>query len=215
MTELSGFTPVTPLAVVPPQSLRVPTNKTDAIAQAATILEALWDAVDNGLAPNIKVEVLRHNPPGGTPTTMCRITPTALDGVANTVANPGDWLCADTTGVKGMTNDAYAAQFTQNVPIEWAATTTPPQAVAGAGLTATLTFPQPTSANRPFTYTADGPGTIGEFVTAPDGTVTAQVTGLADGAECSWTITVNTQYPGVTATSVASNTITAFDQPSS
>ena len=208
MTELSGFSPVAKLFnSVQPQSFQVPRSRDDGVAKAGGIFGGIWDAVEAGLSDNIKIEVLRFRPPDAPSFVMCRIIPVQLDGVAATPANPGGWVAIDDHGIRGMSNDDYAAQFTQNVPVEWAATTTAPVATLNDDSSVTLSFPQPTSANRPFTYTAAGDGTIGQFSTDGNGQVSAKITGLAAG-DHSWTVTVNTQYPGVTATSVASNTIT-------
>jgi hypothetical protein len=147
------------------------------------------------------------------------------------IAFPGDWVLVTDASYDATTNAWTVASttqvivygigtgqvgnpvdfvntFTANTPI--VAATTPPVATAEAGLTATLRFSQPTSADGPFTYSLNGPGTAGAFTTDDNGNVTATVTGLTDGAEVSWTVTVNTPYAGVTATSVASNTVAAF-----
>jgi hypothetical protein len=125
------------------------------------------------------------------------------------------WTVASTTQVivygkgTGQVGNAldFVDTFTANTPLAWAATTTAPVATAEAGLTATLTFPQPTSADGPFTYALNGPGT-GTF-SQPDtnGQITCTITGLTAG-QASWTVGVSTPYSGVGATSVASNTIT-------
>jgi hypothetical protein len=132
---------------------------------------------------------------------------------------PVGWTVAPTTQVivygkgTGQVGNAldFVNTFTDNTPVVWAATTAAPVATAEAGLTATLVFPQPTSADGPWTYALNGPGT-GTF-SAPDanGNVTANITGLTEGASSSWTITVNTTYTGVTATSVATVAVTAFN----
>lgn len=217
MTELSGFSPISKLdpVDVAPQSLRVPVDKAGAVDEAATILSALWDAVDAGLSPNIKVEILRRNPPDGDPVTMCRITPVRPDGVASSVANPGDWLAADSSGVRGMTNDVYASQFTQNMPIEWTATATAPVASIGTDGKAVLTFPQPTSANRPFAYavkqheSGDAVGVVGD-PSVVDGAVTLALDFAPTADAVSFVVHVDaTDYAGVEADSLASNTVTA------
>jgi hypothetical protein len=147
------------------------------------------------------------------------------------IAFPGDWVLVTDASYDATTNAWTVASttqvivygvgtgqvgtpvdfvdtFTANTPI--VAATTPPVATAEAGLTATLRFSQPTSADGPFTYALNGPGTAGAFTTDENGNVTVTVAGLTEGAEVSWTVTVNTPYAGVTATSVASNTVTAF-----
>jgi hypothetical protein len=112
-------------------------------------------------------------------------------------------------GLMGTAVD-FVNTYHANTPMEWAATVTPPVAAAAPDLTATLTFPQPMSPNGPFSYTLVGPGTTGEFSDPDtDGNVTTTITGLTDGAECFWTVNVTTSYPGVSATSQPSNTITA------
>ncbi|ORW24007.1 hypothetical protein AWC19_00170 [Mycobacterium palustre] len=163
-----------------------------------------------GLTNLIEIDVQRVP---NTDSVQCRIRPWSADGAQqNGVADPGGWLAVDGTNVVGMSNVDYAAQFTQNVPLEWAATTTAPVATLNEDGTVTLTFPQPTSANRPFTYTATGPGTVGPFTTDPSGSVSATITGLTGDTLGPWTVECATQYEGVTATSVASNTI-AVPQP--
>jgi hypothetical protein len=151
--------------------------------------------------------------------------------VVDQVAFPNDWVLATDAGYDATTNVWTVASttqvivygtgtgqvgspidfvntFTANTPLVWAPTVV---ATAEAGLTATLVFQQPTSADGPFTYALTGPGTAGAFTTDDNGNVTVTITGLTEGAEVSWTVTVSTQYAGVTATSVASNTVTAFD----
>jgi hypothetical protein len=131
-------------------------------------------------------------------------------------ATTNAWTVASTTqvivygvGIGQVGNPVdFVDTFTANTPVVWTPTVV---ATAEAGLTATLAFQQPTSADGPFTYALNGPGTAGEFTTDANGNVTVTVTGLTEGAEVSWTVTVNTPYAGVTATSVASNTVTAFD----
>jgi hypothetical protein len=108
MTELSGFSAVQKIcADLAPQSLQVPSTKEDGIARAAAIFEGLWDAVNADLAPNVTIEILKHDG-----VTYCRITPWQADGITKTVANPGDWIAIDGSRILGMTNDAYTAQFT-------------------------------------------------------------------------------------------------------
>jgi hypothetical protein len=104
----------------------------------------------------------------------------------------------------------FVDTFTANTPLVWAAMTTPPVATPGPGLTATLVFPQPTSADGPFTYALNGPGTGVFSEPNAEGEITCNITGLTAAAQASWTVTVNTTYTGVTATSAASNTVTAF-----
>jgi hypothetical protein len=128
--------------------------------------------------------------------------------------SPADW--------KGI-NPEFADKYSTNTPIIWAATATPPLAIAGEGGTAKLWFPQPVSANRPFTYPAvsqhdmtedtAGPAALeGDPVIDAAGNVTLTVTGLVDGHEYSWAVDVDTQYEGVSATSLSTLPV-AFATP--
>lgn len=105
----------------------------------------------------------------------------------------------------------FVGAFTVNMALAWMAMSSgaAPVAIEIGSSSATLSFFEPTSANGSFTYTLTGPGTAGEFTTDPTGKVSTTITGLTPGAQCSWTVTVSTQYEGVTATSAVSNTITA------
>jgi hypothetical protein len=139
------------------------------------------------------------------------VTDVSMDAGALTVAPTSQvFVYSDISVGQAGTATDFVDTFTANTPLVWAATATAPFATAEAGLTATLVFRQPTSADGPFTYTLTGPGTAGEFTTDDNGNVTVTVTGLTAG-EVSWTVTVDTPYSGVAATSVASNTVTAFD----
>lgn len=223
--DLSGFTPVTPLErkVFQPQSLQVPDGKDDFLANSAKIIEALWDCVENDLSPNVTIEILKPRDAQ----TYCRISPWNMDGVTKTTANPGDWITVDGSKISGMTQDSYADEFTKEVPLEWLSMTIAPIFTAQEGLSAIATFPQPTSANRPFSYILNvtrhesgRPSLPKAFPLEPEiaGRVMTNVVlrlpkgSLTDGSEYSATVTVNTQYKGVTATSVASNKIKAFDE---
>lgn len=215
MTELPGFTTVTRLRPsFEPQALQVPAGKAELVKAAAQLIGALWDAVDGDLSPNVTIEILKH-----AGTTFCRISPWNNDGVTKTVANPGDWIAIDGATIAGVNPDDYAAEFSANVPIKWEATATAPVAVAEPGRTATVTCPQPSSANRPFTYTATvmdhtaGRNIVPSIsITDPGGIVTVKLSNLPNEHEFSTTITVTTQY-GTTAKSVASNKFTSFEQP--
>lgn len=135
-----------------------------------------------------------------------------------------DWLVVDDEGALSTwhggsqwpgNNPEFADQFP--IPaVEWAATSAAPDAAAEPGLTASLTVPQPTSCNAPFTYTVSqtvGGVTsdatlVGDPVLA-DGNATLTVGDLTVGAEYTFVVTVRTPYAGVTATSVATAPITA------
>lgn len=157
---------------------------------------------------------------------------------ADQFAYPGDWiLVTDATytdedgwtvqstsratvygvsaGLVGTASD-FVSTFTSNTPIVWVSTATAPTATAETGLSMQLAFPQPTSADGPFTYsytlTDHTASTTAEPVaftpTVTDGNCTDTITGLTEGHEYSATITVTDHY-SQTATSLASNTVTA------
>ena len=117
-------------------------------------------------------------------------------------------------GLPGTAVD-FVNMFTANVPLAWSPA---PSLTAGPGLIATLSFLQPTSPNGPFTYVvnlADATENVTTGITTltpsvdANGNVTMTIPGLIEGHDYSATVTVDTQYPGVTETSEASNTITA------
>ncbi|ORV87023.1 hypothetical protein AWC11_16505 [Mycobacterium interjectum] len=157
---------------------------------------------------------------------------------ADQFAYPGDWILVTdatytdedgwtlqstsratiygfSTGLVGTATD-FVNTFTANTPIVWAATTTAPTATAETGLSMQLAFPQPTSADGPFTYsytlTDQTASTTAEPVgftpTLVDGNAAAAIPDLTEGHEYSATVTVTDHY-GQTATSLASNTVTA------
>jgi hypothetical protein len=173
------------------------------MANAAEIVELLTELLAESGVVSDSAPVMQS----GQPVYQIAIS---QPGYIDQIANLNDWIVlgGDVAAVV-WPNVKFLATFTANIALVWAPTTVAPVAVAGPGLTATLTFPQPASPNGPWSYSATGPGTVGEFTTDSTGNISAPVTGLTADAECSWTVTVDTQYDGVTATSAASNTITA------
>lgn len=131
----------------------------------------------------------------------------------------GDWIVYEAgTARLYRWPDMPSTFTTEEVPLDWAATMSAPILEALPGLTARLTFPQPTSPNGPFNYTFSGgtPGAdpapitpISRPVVNADGNLFAEFTGLSEGAQYDAVVTVTTPYPDITATSVTSNTITA------
>jgi hypothetical protein len=118
-------------------------------------------------------------------------------------------------GLPGTAVD-FVNIFTANVPLVWP--TDVPSLTAQGGLTATLSFLQPTSPNGPFTYVVNLTDVTANTTTEitpttpsmdPSGNVTISIPVPVEGHEYRATVTVNTQYPGVTATSEVTNTITA------
>lgn len=128
-------------------------------------------------------------------------------GYATLTGYNGNWIVSDGTNVTILTNPVFISTYTVNVALAWAPTTIAPTATLNPDSTVTLSFPQPTSPNGPWTYSASGGGTVGEFSTDVNGNVTAQTSVLSAG-DYTWTVTVATQYEGVTATSAATQTIT-------
>jgi len=116
-------------------------------------------------------------------------------------------------GLPGTAVD-FVDMFTAITPLVW---TPVPNLTAESGLTAALSFLQPTSPNGPFTYVVNLTDVTANTTTGStptpsvdaSGNVTMTISGLIEGHEYRATVTVNTQYPGITATSEVTNTITA------
>lgn len=221
MTDLTGFTATAPLNPLPgPQALQVPATMEDAAAVAAQVLGALAALVASGLTPHVQIDIVPKVDPDGTSYPICNVSAWRSDGVTKTTAGPGWWIAIDGSKPEAMSNDDYAAAYTQAVPVVWAATTVAPVLALSDAGAASLVFPQPTSANRPFTYTVkDSAGATvavsGAPTVAADGTVTLQldVAAVAAGASAGpYTAHVATQYSAVAEVdSLPSNTVT---QPS-
>ncbi len=219
MTELSGFSRVDKLGVdLSPQSLRVPKGKDAAIEKAGVILGGIWDAVEQGLSPHVEIHVKKH-PTGQV---YCEIKPWDLDGVAtNGVALPGMRLAIDGLRLRAMSNKEYASHFTENEDIEWAAETTPPAAEFVDDTTALLTFEQPTSANRPFTYAVkakeDGASAFTDAADLQqritDDTVQLLVGGRTPGKGCKFKVVVTATRYNLTATSAVAVAVRPEPEP--
>jgi hypothetical protein len=115
-------------------------------------------------------------------------------------------------GLPGTAVD-FVNMFTANTPLVW---TPAPGLTAESGLVATLNFLQPTSPNGPFSYvvnltdvTANATTQITPDASVDGPNVTMTIPDLTEGHEYHATVTVSTQYPGVTETSEVTNTITA------
>jgi hypothetical protein len=129
-----------------------------------------------------------------------------------------DWVVFDGTTARVLTTAQVVAAYTADVPLQWAPTATAPVATALGASQASIVFPQPTSANGPFTYsveqtntTADttGPATILSDSVDDNGNTTIIVADLTDGDDYTFTVTVDTPYTDATATSLPSNPVTA------
>lgn len=196
MTELSGFSAAQKLGPdLGPQSMRVPISRDEAVEKAAGITDAIFDALEAGLSKNIKAEFLMDP---NTRRPYCRIDIQQPDDVRHEIANPGDWMAVDGLALRAMINSEYAGRFTQNVPLEWDNTVTAELLEDGR---VKLTWPQPTSANRPFAYTVkDSEGQdLDTTPTETGGIVTAVLeAGLSTpGDSETFTVHVATQYQGV------------------
>lgn len=122
------------------------------------------------------------------------------------------------SGLPGTALD-FVNTFTANTPVVWAATTTAPVAASQSGLTATLVFDQPTSADGPWTYAATQTDTGDSSTSAAvldgdpvisNGQVTVKIKSLTEGHGYTFTPSVTTQYSGVTATGLPSNAVPAI-----
>lgn len=118
----------------------------------------------------------------------------------------GSWIVFDGTHVDVLTNAEFVAAYSYNVPLVWAATTTPPDAAPQSGLSVQIFTPAPTSANGPWTYSirlVDSNGDATEYDNQPtvtNGQLAWTIGGLT-ATDYTGTITVATKYPGVEATS--------------
>ena len=231
MTELSGFTAAQPLAQIGPQSLRLPSSMAevcdcDSGCGASQILQGLAQIVASGLTDRIDIKVQAVTT---TERVRVLVIPWKKDGVAdNGAAPPGGWVAVDGTEVVGMGNSEYASRWTNNLPLKWDGTVAA-ELIDGGRVK--LTFPQPTSANRPFTYSVtsdgqdvplvgspvvhDGQNEIVSGVPVPTGAV-VDVTidaGLTQpGQSAAYCVHVATQYQGVSGQSPESNTVTVPEQ---
>lgn len=211
---LSGFQPIAPLVDVTYEGLLI--QGTEQSVEIAQAIEQAYvaGAIDSGVT---KME----NYPSGAPGWTVQLT---IDGVL-CVGYQYDWLVqgsdnslrifAGTSQWPGI-NAQIAGKFTTNTPLIWAATA--PAATATVGGAASIVFPEPTSANAPFTYTVtQTDATTGDTSAATlsgepvvsGGNVTLTVTGLTEGDQVTFQVVVATQYDGVTATSLATALITA------
>lgn len=207
MAELSGFSAAQSLANIGPQSLRLPTTMDEVCdcqsnCGASRILRGLAQIVVSGLTDLIEINVQAVPAPDRV---QVVVIPWKKDGVAkNGVAPPGGWIAVDGSEVVGLGNGEYAERWSNNMPLEW-------DGQVAAELLDTgqvkLTFPQPTSANRPFTYTVKD----GEEATVPtvgdpqlDATrviLTADTALTNPGDSETLIVHVATQYDGVEADS--------------
>lgn len=179
-------------------------------ATASDVVTALAAAVELGYQANVKA--MNQN---GAVTFSITL---ASSGYPSLTVSNGNWLVSNGTSMSVYTAAQFVATYTADTPMIWAPTSTPPVAAAESGLTATITFPQPTSANGPWTYTATytdttanttGTATISGGPVLNGSDVTITVEGLIEGDDYTFEVTCDTTYDGVTATSVASNSITA------
>jgi hypothetical protein len=212
-----GFEPATLLQ--PPSYWWIQISGT---AQGIEISQALEAAVAVGIIANGTSVVNMKNGVLG-----WQISVIELDNIQE-FCGQGDYIVLVTnssgtiTGIQlyngpaGIFNDPLFSGFlTANVPLVWAATTTPPVAAPQPGGTATIVFQQPTSPNAPWNYTVSqttgGTTSVATFELSVDdsGNVTLTVSGLVAGSEYTFVVTVNTQYSGVSATALPTNQITA------
>jgi hypothetical protein len=117
-----------------------------------------------------------------------------------------DWFVCDGRDAWNIPQATVNSDFTVEPILTWTAMLKPPSASLNADGTVTLAFAQPLSPTGAFSYTATGPGTIGQFSTAANGLVTATVSGLSGQTAGPWTVSVTAAY-GLTGTSLPSNTV--------
>jgi hypothetical protein len=113
MTELSGFSAIQPVAQIAPQALKVPASKAEAIERASEVFAGLWDAVEHGLSPVVKIIIHKH-PQGYV---FCDITPFDTDGVKdNGVALPGHFIAVDGSKLRALTQAELGALVGEPLP---------------------------------------------------------------------------------------------------
>lgn len=142
-------------------------------------------------------------------------------GYTNLIGSEGQWIVCDGINVSIVSAAQLVALYTANVALTWVPTTTAPVASARSGQQATLSFPQPSSPNGPWTYavtqtdTTSGPTTqaatlVGNPSVDVNGNVTLMVEDLVAGHVYTFVVTITaTNYAGVSATSVATVAVTA------
>jgi hypothetical protein len=182
--------------------------------QAVEIAEAIQTAKILGTIDDGRSWMTNY--PDGTPGWIVQLT---IDGVLYT-GYQFDWLVLDSENRLKLwhgasqwpgINPEFADVF-QVPEIEWAATTQAPTAAARVG-SATISFPQPTSSNAPFTYTVSQNDITANLTT--EAVITSSSAGsvtvgdLSTGHEYTFEVIVNTAYAGVTATSLVTSAITA------
>jgi hypothetical protein len=138
-------------------------------------------------------------------------------GFANLNGTNGCWIVSDGDHVDILVNTDFIAAYTANVALVWAAISTPPVVEPAANGTAVVTTSAPTSPNGPWTYSLDltdttssGVTTVSDQPTLANGILTWNLAGLTVGDEYTVTLSVDTQYDGVSANSVPSSTFTAI-----
>lgn len=182
------------------------------VTTAADTVAAITTAVLNGYRAQVNA-----NMDNGTPSFS--VTLTSLNGYPSAVVADGCWAVWDGTMMSSLTTDQLVSTYTARVPLAWAATETAPAATAIAGSMANIVFPQPTSANGPWTYSvsqtdttanATGPAaTSGTPAVDGSGNVTLTVEGLTEGDTYTFAVTCSTQYAGISAVAPATSPITA------
>jgi hypothetical protein len=178
-------------------------------ATAQDAVTAINTAVTNGM--RAQVNIVNDN---GVPTWTVTLM---QSGYPNITANQGDWIVSDGAQLVAVSNTDFLATYTANTALVWAATSVAPVATAQSGLQATISCPTPMSANGPWTFsctiTNSTSGsitteTVGDAVVAND-QVSFTASDLIEGDTYTFQIVCDTQYDGVTATSLASASITA------
>lgn len=137
-------------------------------------------------------------------------------GKVQVVANDTDYFVFDGQNVWAIPLDTVTADYTVVEQLTWDATTTAPTATAEPGQSMQVVFPEPASTDGPFTYTYTLADHTANTTAAPvaftptitDGNGAEIINGLTAGHEYSATVAVADNY-GQTATSLASNTVTA------
>lgn len=171
-------------------------------ATAADVVTALNTIAPLGWHGTVTTSVQPNTNP---PYVVWNITLTRT-GYPDLKGTNGSWIVSDGVHVDILTNTDFTTTYTTNTPLEWSATTNPPDAAPQSGGTVHITCPAPTSANGPWTFSirlVDTSGDATEITEQPtltNGQLTWTIDALA-AASYTGTITCDTQYPGAEATS--------------
>jgi hypothetical protein len=196
--------------VVTPISARTISAWQITTATASDVQAALANVVNLGWRGKVETWV---QPNSSTPVWQVTLS---KGGCKDLVGGEGDWIYSDGTNVGIISATDFIARYTADTALVWDGIANYPTVTGVGGLSATVQCPLPTSPNGPFTFTLNiTDNTTDTTTTSADRneSVTDKVSfttsDLIDGHVYSFTVTCETSYEGVSATSPVSVGITA------